>query len=56
MVYESTWMDEVAKNESLEKVKNIKKIIGNPDWYDNKTALLNIYNKVKRIFLLFKNL
>jgi len=46
LIKESDWMDDEAKDFALEKLKNLKKFIGYPNWYKNTTIIQEYFKGV----------
>lgn len=42
----SYWMDDESKKLAIEKLNTMKIFVGFPDWYRNKTAVINSYKGV----------
>ncbi|XP_066593311.1 neprilysin-like isoform X2 [Prorops nasuta] len=51
----STWMNDDMKSDALEKVDNMKKNIGYPEWLDNNTAVETYYKGLKITSQYFDN-
>ncbi|XP_066593180.1 endothelin-converting enzyme homolog [Prorops nasuta] len=54
-IEKSTWMSEDMKRDAKEKVDQMKKYIGYPEWYNNNTAVENYYKGLKIITQHFDN-
>lgn len=50
-IEKSNWLDEESKKLSKDKLNSMKIFIGFPDWYKNRTALINLYKGVCSILL-----
>jgi len=46
LIKKSDWMDDEAKDFALEKLKNLKKFIGYPNWYKNTTIIQEYFKGV----------
>ncbi|XP_051175091.1 neprilysin-like [Leptopilina boulardi] len=45
-IMRSDWLDEKSRKMAIEKMKEMKTIIGYPEWYNNDTALQNHYRGI----------
>lgn len=50
LIDKTSWMDEEAKKLSKEKLKKMKIFIGFPEWYKNRTYVINSYKGVIKQF------
>uniref|UniRef100_A0A0C9RQP0 Mmel1_3 protein n=1 Tax=Fopius arisanus TaxID=64838 RepID=A0A0C9RQP0_9HYME len=51
----SNWLDDTAKELSKDKLRSMKVLIGFPDWYRNRTAVMNSYKGLKVGYDYFEN-
>lgn len=42
----SNWMNDESKKLAIDKLDTIRIFLGFPDWYRNKTAVINAYKGV----------
>lgn len=42
----SNWLDEESKKVAKDKLNSMDIFVGFPDWYNNRTALINLYRGV----------
>ena len=43
----SNWLDEESKKIAKDKLNNMDIFVGFPEWYKNKTAVMNYYKGVR---------
>lgn len=46
LIERTSWMDEESKRLSKKKLNSMKVFIGFPEWYRNRTAVVNSYKGV----------
>lgn len=46
LIKQSDWLDNKAKDFALAKVKNLKELIGYPNWYKNTTIIQEYFKGV----------
>ena len=45
-IEDSNWLDEESKTFAKDKLNSMSVFLGFPDWYKNKTAVINYYKGV----------